>query len=798
MLGALAILAAGGAGEARIEAALLVAALLAVGLTALVAVLVTMLLGWRRRSAIAARRIVSALEQIRSGRTAEARDIEAGSPFLVVADAVERLGHEVSGRLRQVEAEGTRQRAIVDALQDSAVVTTDLDADILAFSAGAAATFGWRADEVVSRPLSLLFDEEAYKDFLPKLARRSLRERGFQIRSILARRDGAAFPADLAVSALRGSAPEPIGFLIVVRDVSQQVQLESRLRESEHRYRSLVDGLSEGVLIVRAGHLLYVNPAFAALCGLPADQLVGSRLRDRVATRDLMLIEERLAGIEGGGAAGEPVSCRLIDREGQLLAMVKLNATRIVYGGAPAVLLVVRDETTERRIESELRRNEARLDAVLEATSDGILALVDGPDGGRIQMTNRAFVKRFGLSSSQVLGADLRQLAVLIRRQGEWTAPVAELLGTAGSEARRELISLREHGELEVRVAPLTDRAGEPFGRVIAFRDLTEQRESERKLQLHAEQLQLSKVMLEQSYRKLDAVNKDLEARSEQLDQLNRELRKLDEMKSNLLGNVTHELQTPLVSIRGYTEMMQKERLGPTTEEQRRGLTLCLKNIDRLISLIDNLMVFTKSGRELGQLKLSRFELRAVVDEAAQLLSEKMRARQIRFSARFDATDHVLHADRDKIQQVFINLLSNAIKFNHDGGTVSIHVKGGPPGYVMVYVEDSGRGIPTEEQSRIFDRNYQVLRDASSTPEGSGIGLAIVRDILRLHGCRIGVESEEGRGTRFHFTLPLSEEADSTGEPLEPGSAPHDEPPERRSPEKEPAPRPRFRIIRRG
>ena len=199
--------------------------------------------------------------------------------------------------------------------------------------------------------------------------------------------------------------------------------------------------------------------------------------------------------------------------------------------------------------------------------------------------------------------------------------------------------------------------------------------------------------------------------------------------------------------------------------------------------------LFTRSDPELGGLQLSRFKLRPVIEEAAELLSEKLRKRQIRFSTRVEADEPLLHADRDKIQQVFINLLSNAIKFNHDGGTIAVTVKTGPPGFVMVDVEDDGRGIPQDDQSRIFDRNYQVLRDSSSTPEGSGIGLAIVRDILRLHGCRIGVESQEGSGTRFHFTLPLSEDVLSTSEAdtsIEPPAP------------TEVSPRPRFRIIRRG
>jgi signal transduction histidine kinase len=304
------------------------------------------------------------------------------------------------------------------------------------------------------------------------------------------------------------------------------------------------------------------------------------------------------------------------------------------------------------------------------------------------------------------------------------------------------------------------------MGRLLACRDLTEQRESERRMQLHAEEQQLSKVMLERAYRRIDRANKDLQARTEQLDRLNAELRKLNEMKSNLLGNVSHELQTPLVSIRGYTEMILKERLGPITDEQRRGLSLGLKNIDRLISMIDNLLVFSRSEADLGPLKLERFSLRPLIEESLELLADKVREKRVHTVVRIEGEGPTIHADRDKIQQVFINLLSNAVKFNRPDGRVMLSVERAKPGYVAIVVEDSGVGIPADALDHVFERHYQVAADPDDSPRGSGIGLAIVQDILRSHGCRIDVSSEAGHGARFRFTLPL---AGVTRRPAEPG-----------------------------
>jgi len=282
-------------------------------------------------------------------------------------------------------------------------------------------------------------------------------------------------------------------------------------------------------------------------------------------------------------------------------------------------------------------------------------------------------------------------------------------------------------------------------------------RQTQRELQEHAEQLQLSKVELEQSYMRLNEINRNLEHRGAELDQLNQELRRLDKMKSDLIGNVSHELQTPLVSIRGYTEMILKERLGPISEEQRKGLRLSLTNIDRLISMIDNLLAFSRTDPSLREVKLSRFTLGSLMEEARSLLHEQIADKQLDVSARIEGGELTIQADRDKILQVFLNVLSNAVKFTGNGGRIEISASPGEAGHATVSIKDDGIGIPRESVERVFERHFQAHAPEGGAATGSGIGLTIVRDILRLHGCTIRVASEPERGSEFTFTLPLAE-----------------------------------------
>ena len=821
--------AASSAGTLPASVDLVIVALVGSALLLAVAALFAMLLFSRRRLDQDVRRVVLALEELRSGRGRPRLELDAPSPLIVVADSVQRLAQDLHARSGEANHVQEQLRAVLETFRDSAVIATDVDGDVRRFDGAATAMLGWTEDDIVARPVSQLFAEGEYERFLPKLARRTLREAGLHDRALLRRKDGTTFPADLTVRMMHGASGDPVGFLVVARDLTRRTRMEAELRASEARYRGLVEGMTDGVLIVRDGRIAYANPAFAALCEQTADALVGTPLRDRLATRDVLLVEERLSLAQRRTEPQQVMRCALLGADRLTLAEVRLHASGIDHADGPAVLVLVHDETAARRVEAELRRNESQLDAVLEATSDGMLVLVDGTEGPHAQMTNRAFVEMTGLQQRELLGQTLVAVRAALRRRGGGCAAIADFLDSGATPSDGAIVQLPGPREVSLDLTPLRDQEGRTIGRVLACRDLTAQRESQRKLQQHADQVQLGKVMLEQAYRKLDTANHELKTKTTELNAVNRELRTLDEMKSNLLGNVSHELQTPLVSIRGYTEMILKRRLGPVTEEQRKGLTLSLKNIDRLISMIDNILAFARSEPERPPLVLMRFEFAPLVHEAIELLADRAAEQRVTIDASFEDEQVEIYADRDGILQVLINLLSNAVKFNRPGGRVDVRATGGARGFVAVEVSDTGIGIPPEHVEHIFERNYQVRDAAGQQTAGSGIGLAIVRDILRLHGCRIRVVSRPEAGSRFTFTLPLASDGAEEREdaaPAPPTAAPEATepsdgeargaraensdrepvPPPERSwgtgvepsrPDPDNDPKPRFRIIRR-
>ncbi len=769
---------------------------------ALAALVASLLLVVRRGRHDDAREIVRLLEEMRSGLTRGRVELDARSPLAGIADSANRLAQDLAVRLSRAETANEGFRALQDAARGYAVVTTDVDGDLRGVSAGASQLFGWEEEAILARNASLLFDEGSWRELLPKLARKSLRDRGVETRALMARRDGTRFHGRVHVRTLHGHGDEATGFLLVVHDVSEEVRIEGELRAAEARSRKMLDGLPVGVALVEGGRVVAANAAVRSVLSLEAHDVPGLKLSGRISTEDVLVVEDALRRLEGAPEGdAEEASVTLLDPAGRRRREVRLVAVAHRHENRPAVLLTLTDETDERRLVRALRASEARLDAVLEESSDAIVLIADEPGGPRVRFVNRAFCDLTGLSRGMVLGAGAGDLSRALAGRGEGGAAIAACLSTALDGPADDTVSWDGGARVTaLHAAPIGSRESETRGRLLVARDITAQTTLERSLEGNAQSFRRRAEGLEASYAKLRSLHDDLENSRAEAEHLNHELKSLDVMKSDLLANVSHELQTPLVSIRGYTEMILKGRLGAVNDEQKKGLALSLKNIDRLIAMIDNLLAFARMDRDPGTMRLTSFALDGVVDEALLLVRERQEAKRIEVVRDLEAPAPAIRADRDKILQVFLNLLSNAIKFNREGGTVEIAARKGKPGFVVVEVRDTGMGIAKEDLDRIFDRFYQVPAGGAPAPEGTGIGLAIARNILRLHGCVIRASSEVGHGSTFSFTLPLADAKSGEGDPIEerasePAKA---APPAEEHPPEAPGTRPRLRIIRRG
>ncbi|HOF40430.1 MAG TPA: ATP-binding protein [Candidatus Hydrogenedentes bacterium] len=247
----------------------------------------------------------------------------------------------------------------------------------------------------------------------------------------------------------------------------------------------------------------------------------------------------------------------------------------------------------------------------------------------------------------------------------------------------------------------------------------------------------------------------DVTLAREKLHEANEELKSLDEMKTNLLSNVSHELRTPLVAVMGYTDMIYNGKAGPVTETQKDYLGISLRNIEKLVTLIENLLDFSRLHRGTETIVFGVFDLVECAKASIQTMKPVADSQGVELVLQAPDEPQLVEGDKSKLGQVFNNLLSNGVKFNHKGGNVTVALRPGTED-IEVTVSDTGIGIPPDALDKVFTRFYQL--DGSSTRKygGTGIGLSIAQDIARLHGSRITVTSEVGEGATFRFTLPFT------------------------------------------
>lgn len=256
--------------------------------------------------------------------------------------------------------------------------------------------------------------------------------------------------------------------------------------------------------------------------------------------------------------------------------------------------------------------------------------------------------------------------------------------------------------------------------------------------------------------RQIGKLIRELQHHVDELAAANERLKELDKLKAEFTANVTHELKTPLVAIRGYTEGILEERFGPITEKQREGLSVAARNVDRLQKLIEELLEFERIDSGSLNLEPSSFDLVPLVQATFRNFQPQVDQKALEVRLKLPESLHV-HADRERISRVLLNLVSNAVKFSPADRPVGVNVRADSErGKALVTVWDQGPGIPTAAQRYLFTRFWQADGSVGRRHGGTGLGLAICKGILDAHGSAIQVVSTPGAGTMVHFDLPLA------------------------------------------
>lgn len=232
--------------------------------------------------------------------------------------------------------------------------------------------------------------------------------------------------------------------------------------------------------------------------------------------------------------------------------------------------------------------------------------------------------------------------------------------------------------------------------------------------------------------------------------------RMLDEVKTNLIGTVSHELKTPLASIRMSILLLLEKNVGSLTSDQEDLILVARQEVDRLLRTLYMLLDLTRFEVGENAINPEEVDLTNLVQSAIQSVNSSMHENGVQVEMDLDRQVTKVYADYDRILHVLTNLLTNAVTHSPANGTVRVAVHAGDKNQICFSIKDSGPGIPAEHQDKLFKRFHRLPGESKS---GTGLGLAIAKEFVHAHGGTIGVNSKPGEGTEFYFTLPIPSKA---------------------------------------
>jgi two-component system phosphate regulon sensor histidine kinase PhoR len=228
----------------------------------------------------------------------------------------------------------------------------------------------------------------------------------------------------------------------------------------------------------------------------------------------------------------------------------------------------------------------------------------------------------------------------------------------------------------------------------------------------------------------------------------------MDDMRAEFVANVSHELKTPLTSIKGFIETLEGGAIDDR-ENAKKFLSIIRKHAEGLSNITDDLLKLSELESGENRIEKSGFNLKDLINDVVNHYDHLIGEKNLKLTREFSGSDFNVMADRQKIEQVIINILDNSTKYTGEGGSINIYVYE-KPDLFSIEVEDNGIGIPEEHLDRIFERFYRVDKARSRKLGGTGLGLSIVKHAVMLHGGNVNIQSREAKGTKVTITLPKS------------------------------------------
>jgi PAS domain S-box-containing protein len=533
-------------------------------------------------------------------------------------------------------------------------------------------------------------------------------------------------------------------FAVIVEDITERVLAENKLRESEERFRQVLDNSLDGSykLNLKRVAFEYASPSFEAITGFAPEVLYQAQpsfLTDHIHPDDLPAVRLALTRDPDGPALRHELEYRFLHGDGS----VHWHLNRFVIltddqGKPDASVGSIIDITPHRLAEQALEKSEAILQSFFDGIQQdmGIFRARPEIDDLEFLRLNQAALKKMDILPGTLPGALASQHGMLVSSRRLWLEE-SRYCQEIGQPVQFEYLADLARGKWNIVSLNCIETGIFSF----AAADITELKG----LQFELEQL-------------TGVLGKRVALRTEELSRANRELEQALRLREELLQNLSHELRTPLTGIMGVSEALSQGNYGPLNERQGRALAIIDTSSERLLKLVNNLLDMSMALAGTLTLKTAQVSASFIMQECLKQTQPAASGKRQQIEIMQDGQVEYFRADERRLEQILVLLLENAVKFTPEEGKIGLEFEADPAaGVVRWVVWDAGIGMPPEQQAQLFKMFVQGERGLTRRYDGLGLGLALVHELVKLHGGRIEVESAPGEGSCFTVSLPWAD-----------------------------------------
>jgi|GEM_PF-280936 len=583
---------------------------------------------------------------------------------------------------------------------------------------------GYTQAELIGMPFIRLLNRESQGVFqvhFPDFKRRGWLK---DLELDLIRKNGTSFPILVNATAVY----KPDGSYLMSRstllDNSERKKAEQALRQSEQTYRALFDNSNDGIFLMSPERVeLMANRKALELVEYSEEEY-------RQLNNEYIVQQAEQDDAVANFAAvlrGETVPLyerTLVTKSGaEVPVEINLSAIRDTDGKIFMVQSVVRDITLRKQAEKNLRESEEQNRLLFEESPDAI-ALLDS--AGAIQRVNRAFEQLAALPRQRIIGQKADQIGLM-------TSQMSDHLVMAVNQA----VSRQDNFvNVEYQITDVDGSARDIESRIFILKlgGVDHLLVTSRDISIHKKA-------------------------QETLRRANVELERALRMKDEFMANMSHELRTPLNAILGISESLEEQLIGPLNEKQMKYIQTVSESGRHLLALINDILDLSKIEAGRMTLSIQSVPVEQIIQSSLRMVKELTHKKNLQVSSVLDSRVRVVEVDERRIKQVLVNLLGNAVKFTPENGKIGVEVSGDPQArQVVITVWDTGIGIEAEDKPRLFQPFVQLDSGLGRARSGTGLGLALVAQIMRLHGGRVDVQSQVGEGSRFSIYFPWNEQ----------------------------------------